>query len=275
MSWKARRARSGHQPTRLLAVLATAAASAALMLIPADGGAASITGRVGLTARRTPTVPSIGQAFGGAAAVGALFTMSAGKLGTHFCTASVVNSARGDLAVTAAHCVAGRTGQIVFVPGYADGQEPYGVWTVTRVYTDPAWQSSQDPDDDVAFLQLSAAGDGLAVEAVTGAEHLATGWQTPVLVQVIGYPNGADQPVVCANWTKLFSPTQLQFDCGGYTTGTSGGPFLADVSAGSGEGTIIGVIGGYEQGGYTPEVSYASAFGPAVAALYASAEASG
>jgi V8-like Glu-specific endopeptidase len=275
MSWKARHARSGYQPARLLAVLATAVASAALMLIPADGGAASTTGRVGLTARRTPTVPSIGQAFGGAAAVGALFTMSAGKLGAHFCTASVVNSARGDLAVTAAHCVTGRTGQIVFVPGYADGQEPYGVWTVTRVYTDPAWQSSQDPDDDVAFLQLSEAGDGRAVEAVTGAEHFAAGWQTPALVQVIGYPDGADQPVVCANWTKLFSPTQLEFDCGGYTTGTSGGPFLADVSAGSGEGTIIGVIGGYEQGGFTPEVSYASAFGPAVSALYASAEASG
>jgi V8-like Glu-specific endopeptidase len=274
MSWKARHARSGYQPARLLAVLATAVASAALMLIPADGGAASTTGRVGLTARRTPTVPSIGQAFG-AAAVGALFTMSAGKLGAHFCTASVVNSARGDLAVTAAHCVTGRTGQIVFVPGYADGQEPYGVWTVTRVYTDPAWQSSQDPDDDVAFLQLSKAGDGLAVEEVTGAEQFAAGWQTPALVQVIGYPNGADQPVVCANWTKLVSSTQLEFDCGGYTTGTSGGPFLADVSAVSGEGTIIGVIGGYEQGGYTPEVSYASAFGPAVSALYASAEASG
>jgi V8-like Glu-specific endopeptidase len=275
MSWKARRARSGHQQARLLAVLATAVASAALMLIPADGGAASITDRVGLTARRTPTVPSIGQAFGGVAAVGALFTMSAGKLGAHFCTASVVHSTRGDLAVTAAHCVTGATGQIVFVPGYADGQKPYGVWTVSRVYTDPAWQSSQDPDDDVAFLQLSKAGDGLAVEEVTGAEQFAAGWQTPALVQVIGYPNSADQPVVCANWTKLFSPTQLEFDCGGYTDGTSGGPFLADVSAGSGEGTIIGVIGGYEQGGYTPEVSYASAFGPAVAALYASAEASG
>jgi V8-like Glu-specific endopeptidase len=274
MSGKARRAWGGHQPARLLAVLATAVASAALMVIPADGGAASITDRVGLTARRTPTVPSAGQSFGGAAAVGALFTMSAGKLGAHFCTASVVHSTHGDLAVTAAHCVAGITGQIAFVPGYADGREPYGIWEVTRVYTDQAWQSSQNPDDDIAFLRLSQTGDGLTVEEVTGAEHLATGWQTPALVQVIGYPNGADQPVVCANWTKLFSPAQLKFDCGGYTTGTSGGPFLADVSAASGEGTIIGVIGGYEQGGDTPEVSYASALGPAVAALYASAEAS-
>jgi hypothetical protein len=35
------------------------------------------------------------------------------------------------------------------------------------------------------------------------------------------------------------------------------------------------VIGGYEQGGDTPAVSYAAAFGPAVTALYQSAEAGG
>jgi V8-like Glu-specific endopeptidase len=270
----ARRVRSERMPARLLAVLATAVACGALMIVPADGGAASTTYRGGLIPRRAPTVPSAGQAFGGVAAVGALFTMSAGKLRTHFCTASVVHSARGDLAVTAAHCLTGRTGQIAFVPGYADGQEPYGVWEVARVYTDQAWRSSQDPDDDVAFLQLSETGDGVAVEEVTGAEQLAAGWQAPALVQVVGYPDGAEQPIVCANWTKIFSLTQFEFDCGGYTDGTSGGPLIADVSAASGEGTIIGVIGGYEQGGYTPEVSYASVFGPAVAALYESAETS-
>jgi hypothetical protein len=35
------------------------------------------------------------------------------------------------------------------------------------------------------------------------------------------------------------------------------------------------VIGGYEQGGDTPDVSYAAAFGPAVAALYQRAQAGG
>jgi hypothetical protein len=75
------------------------------------------------------------------------------------------------------------------------------------------------------------------------------------------------------NWTKLFSPTQLEFDCGGYTDGTSGGPFLANVSASSGQGTVIGVIGGYEQGGDLPQVSYSVAFGAAVAVLYQTAKA--
>jgi hypothetical protein len=161
------------------------------------------------------------------------------------------------------------------VPGYANGKEPYGAWRVTAVYTDQAWQSAQDPDDDVAFLRLSDATHSAPIQGITGAERLGTGWHEPTLVQVIGYPDGADQPVSCTNWTRIFSPTQLEFDCGGYTDGTSGGPFLADVSATSGQGTVTGVIGGYEQGGDTPQVSYASAFGPWVAALYQSAEAGG
>ena len=271
----ARRDRSGRKPVRLVAVLAAASGCAALMLVPADGGAAGLTHRDVLTANEQPTASHTGQDFTGVAAVGALFSETSGKLGTHFCTASVVHSAHGDLAVTAAHCVTGKPGQIVFVPGYANGKEPYGVWQVTRVYTDAAWQSGQDPDDDVAFLRLSDASDGVPVEDITGAEELGAGQPAPALVQVIGYPDGGSQPVLCVNWTKSFSPTQLEFDCGGYTNGTSGGPFLAGVSAASGQGMIIGVIGGYEQGGDTPEVSYAAAFGTSVTALYEAAEAAG
>ena len=271
MRWVARRARSMSLRVRMLAILACGI----VLLIPANVGAAAITQHsASLAPRQLAAVSPISQPFGGVAAVGALFTASAGVLGKHFCTASVVHSAQGDLAVTAAHCVTGVQGQLVFVPGYASGKEPYGVWPVSAVYTNQAWQSSQDPDDDVAFLRVSRTSAGVPVEHVTGAEQLGTASHQPQLVQVIGYPDGAEQPISCSNWTKIFSPTQLEFDCDGYTDGTSGGPFLADVSA-PGHGTVIGVIGGYEQGGNTPEVSYAPAFGAAVTALYQSAEAGG
>jgi len=276
MRWSA----GGRKPLRLFAVLAAAAGLAALLLVAANTGAADSAGpsRLGpLTAGRDAAGvvgASIGgQAFGGVAAVGALFSEDSGRLGTHFCTAAVVHSAHGDLAVTAAHCLSGTSRPIAFVPGYANGQQPYGIWQVTRAYTDEAWQSAQDPDHDVAFLQLSPASDGTRVEDVTGAEQLGTGWAAPTLVQVIGYPNSADQPVLCANWAKTFGPTQLEFDCGGYTNGTSGGPFLADPSGASGQGTVIGVIGGYQEGGNTPEVSYSAVFGAAVAVLFETAEA--
>jgi V8-like Glu-specific endopeptidase len=271
----ARRDRSGRKPVRLVAVLAAAAGCAALMLVPADGGAAGLTHRDVLTANEKPTASHTGQDFTGVAAVGALFSETSGKLSTHFCTASVVHSTHGDLVVTAAHCLIGVQGQVVFVPGYDNGKEPYGIWPVAAVYTDKAWQSDEDPDDDVAFLRLSDASGGVPIENVTGAEQLGADSGRPALVRVIGYPGEADQPVSCTNWTKIFSATQLEFDCGGYTDGTSGGPFLANVSTASGEGTIIGVIGGYDQGGDTPEVSYASAFGPTVTALFHTAESGG
>ena len=276
MRLAARLAASGRTHGRLISILAAVAVFTTLSMAPARSGAAGDTwpaaprpaaGGIG-----TLQVSGNGQSFNGVAAVGALFGESLGKLSSHFCTASVVDSPHGDLAITAAHCVSGASGHIAFVPGYANGTEPYGVWQVTRVYTDTAWQSAQDPDDDVAFLQLSGAPGGAPVEAVTGAEHVATA-AAGGLVRVIGYPDSADQPVSCVNWTKLFSPTQLEFDCGGYTNGTSGGPFLADVSPSSGQGTVIGVIGGYEQGGDVPQVSYSVAFGAAVAVLYQAAEA--
>ena len=280
MRWAARLLRGGRTRVHLMSVVAAVAVFGTISLVPATSGAAGDTLRHLRAALRGPAhteVTSTGQSFGGVPAVGALFLESSGKLTQHFCTASVVASPHGDLAVTAAHCVTGVSSQMAFVPGYANGAEPYGIWQVTRVYTDQAWQTSQDPDDDVAFIQLSGTAGASAIEAVTGAEQVGT--DSPgqalasTLVRVIGYPDGADQPVWCVNWTKVFSPTQLEFDCGGYTNGTSGGPFLADASS-SGEGTVIGVIGGYQQGGDTPQVSYSSAFGPAVAVLYQTAEAS-
>ena len=186
-----------------------------------------------------------------------------------------MHSTGGDLAVTAAHCVTGSGAPIAFVPGYANGKAPFGVWQVAQVFTDQAWQASENPDDDVAFLRLSPASDGVPVEDVTGAELLGTGTQAGLLVQVIGYPDGQDAPVWCVNRTKSFTLTQVEFDCDGYTDGTSGGPFLANVSAASGQGTVVGVIGGYEQGGLTQAVSYSSVFGTAVASLYLTAQASG
>jgi V8-like Glu-specific endopeptidase len=241
---------------------------------PAEGAAGDLAASFARAVRNLVSTSQHGQDFAGTPAVGALFTMSRGKLGPHFCTASVIGSPHGDLVVTAAHCVTGTSG-IVFVPGYDRGAAPYGIWTVTKVYADRAWTSSSDPDDDVAFLRVSQAGSIVPIEDVTGAEALKTGTPVRQRVEVIGYPDSGNQPIACRNWTREPMSDQLQFDCGGYTNGTSGGPFLASVNPLTGQGTVIGVIGGYEQGGLTPQVSYSSRFGANVAALYRLALAGG
>lgn len=266
---------------RVCAALFAVGGIAALLLLSADrAGSASRVGTGlptpgGVPVAQAAKAVAQGRPFSGVAAVGALFTVANGKLDVHFCTASVVDSAAGDLALTAAHCVAGRTQPMAFVPGYARGKAPYGVWPVTKVYTDSAWDIGQDPDHDVAFLKLANAPDGVPIENVTGAETLGTGIAAGALIQVIGYPDDADEPVWCSGVAKGFSATQLEFDCAGYSVGTSGGPFLTDVNLATGQGTVIGVIGGYQEGGDTSAVSYAASFGSAVAALYAKAQAGG
>jgi V8-like Glu-specific endopeptidase len=244
------------------ALVTTALAVAATVLGIALGPGAGSASRV----------PVPGSDAARPSAVGALFTLQSGRLGDHFCSASVVDSPSGDLVLTAAHCMTRHpAGSVVFVPGYADGKAPYGVWTVSRVIVDRNWQSGADPDDDFAFLVVKPRGGPDRIQDLTGAEAIGIGEPAGQAVTVTGYPNDLDAPINCDNETVAFSPTQFEFDCDGYTNGTSGGPFLASALGPGGPGTIVGVIGGYEQGGLTPSVSYAARFGQSMAALYQTA----
>jgi hypothetical protein len=98
-----------------------------LIIEPATGPAA------GPTVRSAPAAMTQATPFGGTPAVGALVTIDGpGKLRTHFCSASVVDSPAGNLVITAAHCLASRTpGRFAFAPGYDHGGAPYGIWAVT------------------------------------------------------------------------------------------------------------------------------------------------
>jgi V8-like Glu-specific endopeptidase len=256
--------------------LAVATACAFLLMTPTAEAAVGLAARLAAASTLAAGDPAAGilagaHAFAGTPAVGALFTVTGGGLGRHFCTASVVDSPAGDLLITAAHCVTGRApGTIAFVPGYHTGHEPYGIWPVKQVIADNDWLSSGNPDHDVAFLVVHQPGSGQQIQNLTSGEELGTGWRARVRVHVLGYPDATQQPVTCANETRRFRAHEMEFDCGGYTDGTSGGPFLARLGS-AGTGTVIGVIGGYERGGYLPAVSYSPRFGRAVENLYRTA----
>ncbi|MEU5424088.1 trypsin-like peptidase domain-containing protein [Streptomyces olivoreticuli] len=227
--------------------------------------------RAALSARTDPlpaSEPLEASAIKPSPAVGPLFYTGQGAPG-HGCTASVVHSPRGDLVLTAAHCVHqdGFRTDIAFAPGYKDGEAPYGVWVPTSVDIDPEWAADRDPDHDVAFLRVRRVGDSTPIERVTGAEKLGLKPAVRRAVRLIGYPADRDTPVACQNATDSHSPTQLRFDCRGLTNGTSGGPMLTDVDPATGLGTVNGVVGGYQEGG-DDETSYSAYFGDNVAALY-------
>jgi V8-like Glu-specific endopeptidase len=246
-------------------VLRSALITTLLALFAAIVGAALLRGA---SQANRVSMPDAGA--GRAKAIGAVFTMSAGHLGRHFCSGSVVNSRAGDLVLTAAHCVS-HPGQMAFVPDYSNGHEPFGVWLVSRVIVDRNWKSSSDANDDFAFLTVHRAGAKTSLQDLTGAEVLGIGERAGQTVTVAGYPDDLSTQISCQNVAMAFGPTQLQFDCGGFADGTSGSPFLTSVTSAGGTGVVIGVIGGYEQGGLTPSVSYAARFGPSMAALYETA----
>jgi len=202
--------------------------------------------------------------------VGALFVREAG--GDHFCTASVVASPGRDLLITAAHCInSGKGGNyrqdIVFIPDYRDGQTPFGIWTVKRLLVAPQWISGSDPSLDVGFVTLEPH-DGQNIEDVLGANQLGTDSGYQNLVRVTGYPASADAPITCVNWTSRQSASQLRFECGGFTGGTSGSPWVTHFDPRTHSGTIVGVIGGYQEGGDTAAISYSSYLGAGVQRLY-------
>ncbi|MFD7733327.1 trypsin-like serine peptidase [Kitasatospora phosalacinea] len=208
--------------------------------------------------------------------VGAVFAH--GTDGDHFCTASVVDSPGRNLVVTAAHCLVeprlGRTrSDLVFAPGYRDGDTPSGVWPLDAVTVDPSWRRSGNQDLDVAFATVRPQ-DGRQVQEVLGGNRLGTDRGHRLEVKVTGYPSSADRPITCSTTTTEQSPTQLRIDCPGYTGGTSGSPWVTDLDPRTRTGTVVGVIGGYQEGGDTADTSYSSYFGEQVRALYQQASGS-
>ncbi|HJP79819.1 MAG TPA: trypsin-like serine protease [Pseudonocardiaceae bacterium] len=221
----------------------------------------------------TPT----GTLFDGVPTVGALFSTTGGK--AHFCTASVVLSPTRDLLLTAAHCVYGTNGyqsNVAFVPGYHDGVAPYGTWPVSSLLVAQGWQTSRDQNLDFAFLTVAADADGRQIQDVTGGNLLGIDRGYDHTVTVIGYSdtadNPTDQPIECRTKSFQAMPSQLQFNCHGYFDGTSGGPWLTGFDPDTGSGTVIGDIGGYEEGGDYEYTSYSPYFGRPTLELYLQAE---
>ncbi|MET9835608.1 trypsin-like peptidase domain-containing protein [Streptomyces sp. NPDC006385] len=233
----------------LLALTSASAASA-------DAGA----GPFGVTAVAAATART--------ARVGALFAADrrAHLRGGHFCTASVVHSSHRNLIVTAAHCLDGRADELVFVPGYRDGEAPYGVWKVGRWLLPEGWAKGRAEDSDVAFGVVAERG-GEGVEEAVGGNRFAAGTATgATAVTVTGYTNSREVPISCTDKPVLRGRTQQRIACPGFSGGTSGSPWV------TGDGAVVGVLGGHDGGGATADVSFSVVFGAEAAGLYQEAE---
>ena len=211
--------------------------------------------------------------FNGVPTVGALFFTTGTQ--AHFCTASVVDSARRDLVLTAAHCVYG-TGyatNVAYVPEWHQRVSPYGSWAVQSITVAAGWKQSRNPKLDFAFLAVTPPpGTWRPIQSVTGGLRLGAGAGYAHPVSVIGYNNTDDQPIGCATTSFEFETGQMEFYCNRFWDGTSGGPWILHLNPVTGSGTVVGDIGGYEQGGDYPWASYSPYYSGPILRLFVQAE---
>jgi V8-like Glu-specific endopeptidase len=215
----------------------------------------------------------------GSPVVGALFLSNGG--GAHYCTASVVDTPKKSLILTAAHCLYGSGGwarNAVFVPRYSRGSRPYGTWKIRYMYVDSQWKRKRDPNLDVGFAAVGTR-KGKRLANVVGAERFVTGAGYTQKVRVIGYPMkkyaSADKPIYCNATTHKAFKYQMRFDCGGFYGGTSGSPWIKNYNTRTRRGEVFGVIGGYQEGGKYDWRSYSPAFGGTVHRLFRDAQVHG
>jgi hypothetical protein len=199
------------------------------------------------------------------ARIGALF-LGAGDL--HTCTAGVLDSADGDLILTAAHCVAEGV-DTTFVPGFKDSADPAAVWRVDTIYLDPRWVRNQDPLADFAILRVSRDGGGSVEAEAGGGLAIGTAPKPGTVVNVTGYGLGVGGgPIGCESTTESAPGGFPSLPCGGLVDGTSGAPWTTGP-------TVTGLVGGLDGGGCDENVSYSPPFDGGVGALLARAEAGG
>jgi V8-like Glu-specific endopeptidase len=219
-------------------------------------------------------------------AVGALFGAGSAD---HYCTAAVVHSRSGLLAMTAAHCLVGTGAGLRFVPGYGpSGSGPAGSWTVEAVYATNGWRTTQDPSQDYAVLRLTATapdpaltrGRPLTVEGRVGSVGTPGAAPGPApapaslqTVDVRGYPAGRQDPQRACTTAITSRNGSPSIDCDDFGPGTSGAPWLTSDTPGT--GTLVGLIGGFQQGGCGAQVSYSPTFDASTTALLARADSGG
>lgn len=225
-----------------------------------------------------PPPPSTGLPYTG----GGLVTTTTGRLFTSIggadfaCTASVVTSRSKDVLVTAGHCLHGGAGSrfatnVAFVPDYAHGSAPLGIWTARRLLVTPGWAQQSDFDVDLGFAAMNLRRDR-HIQDVTGGQGIAFDLPTTYQQYSFGYPRllpfDGSRLIYCAGpgAPDSYGGPSIGVRCS-MTAGSSGGPLLASIGRlGPGHGWIDGVIS-YAYAG-SDNLLYCTHFGSAARLLY-------
>jgi hypothetical protein len=140
--------------------------------------------RSGSQAKEQAPVPTEGKIF---------FTGTDGF--DYMCSGTAVISDNESTVWTAGHCVHGGGGQgyhhnWIFVPGYDDGEAPFGVWTAESLSTPTAWARYSSLKYDVGAAVVAPSPDGTTLGDTVGMEGIAFNQPAFQFWTSLGYPAG-------------------------------------------------------------------------------------
>lgn len=162
---------------------------------------------------------------------------------TASCSGDAVTSTNKSTVVTAGHCVkldgAWHT-DWVFVPGYKDGDRPYGTWTASKTLSTPQWTASEDLNYDVGAAVVNPV-DGKKLVDTVGGQGIAFNQARGQSMYAFGYPAAApydgSKLTYCSGTVidDFLQSSDLGLDCD-MTGGSSGGPWFLNFGESAGTG---------------------------------------
>jgi RTX calcium-binding nonapeptide repeat (4 copies) len=198
------------------------------------------------------------------------FTISGGSdPGNFLCSGTAVRSPSHTLVWTAGHCVndaefnGGFATRFEFVPGYRNGQTPFGEWVARELFTTSGWQNNDNIRLDIGAAVMGRDGEGRGVQDVVGARGIAFNQARNQTFVAFGYPaistifrsfNGellysCTSPRIGDDNPPGGGPNPMEIDCD-MTGGASGGGWVV-------KGKFVNSVTSY---GY--ELDFDSLFGP-------------
>ncbi|HYQ64077.1 peptidase [Actinophytocola sp.] len=228
---------------------------------------------------RPAAFPSGGAAWTGGGKVvstaGRVFFTYQGRQAS--CSGNAVTSGNKSVVITAGHCVkldgAFHTNW-AFVPGYNNGNAPYGTWTARATMATPQWVASEDINYDVGAAvvnQLSGqsltdvvGGQGIAFNQARGQNMYAFGWPA-------ASPYDGTKMVYCSGTTfNAFLSDGIGMTCD-MTGGASGGPWFLQFNEAAGTG-VQNSVNSYKIS-FIPTWMFGPYFGTDAQNLYNAAQA--
>ncbi|MFG2493577.1 trypsin-like serine peptidase [Streptomyces caniferus] len=227
------------------------------------------------------SLPQAGGPWTGGGAVtkttGRVFFTYQGR--TASCSGDAVTSSNKSTVLTAGHCVklggAWHT-DWVFVPGYHDGEAPYGKWPAAKTLSTPQWTASEDINYDVGAAVVAPL-DGKKLTDVVGGQGLSFNSGYSKAMYAFGFPAAApydgSKLIYCSGTT--FKDPLFSGDHGlgcNMTGGSSGGPWFASFDEKTGAGLQSSVNSfGYQ---FWPNTMFGPYFGDDAKNLYTTAQSS-